>query len=311
MGPMADLALPDAADVLVKVTAADERIRVLVVRCTGVVNEAQRRHQTSPLASVALGRALAGGLLLSAALMKDQGRLTIRVVGKGPLGGILVDAGHDGSVRGYVAHPDLDLPLTEGGLLDVGQAVGRNGFMYVTHDSGEATYTGVVELVSGELGDDFTHYLAHSEQIPAAVSLGTQISGEGEVDVAGGLLVQLLPGAGDEIAWRLEQNVKAMPPFSHLARAGADPYDIALSALGGFNATLVSRQEVRFHCQCSEERVHRALASLGSAELRAMIAEDGKAEVRCHFCNLHYQISAEQLGALVASLVGPGDDDVT
>ncbi|MEB3299342.1 MAG: Hsp33 family molecular chaperone HslO [Candidatus Sericytochromatia bacterium] len=304
-------AAPVSPDVLVKVTAADERIRVLVVRCTGVVDEAHRRHQTSPLASVALGRALAGGLLLSAALMKDRGRLTIRVVGKGPLGGILVDAGHDGSVRGYVAHPDLDLPLTEQGRLDVGHAVGRDGFLYVTHDSGEATYTGVVELVSGELGDDFTHYLAHSEQIPAALSLGTQIGGQGEVDLAGGLLVQLLPGAGDEIAWRLEQNIKGMPSFSQLARACEDPYEIALAALEGFNASLVSRQDVRFHCQCSEDRVHRALASLGQAELSSMIEEDGRAEVRCHFCNTHYQVSAQTLAALAAGLSEAGEDDAS
>ncbi|MBM3275855.1 MAG: Hsp33 family molecular chaperone HslO, partial [Candidatus Sericytochromatia bacterium] len=151
------------ADSLVRMTAADGRVRAFATISTRTVEEARRRHQTSPTATAALGKALTGGLLLSAALMKDDGRLTIRVLGGGPLGGIIVDAGYDGSVRGYVAHPDVYVPISERGTLDVGGAIGREGFLYVTHDSGLGhPYTGVVELVSGELGEDFTHYLATS-----------------------------------------------------------------------------------------------------------------------------------------------------
>lgn len=267
---------------------------------TQTVEEARIRHRMGPTATAALGKALTGGLLLSAALMKNGGRLTVRVLGGGPLGGIIVDAGFDGSVRGYVARPELDLPATERGTIDVGGAVGREGFLYVTHDSGLGhPYTGVVELVSGELGEDFTHYLATSEQIPAAVSLGIFVEPGGEVSSAGGLLVQLLPGAGDEIAWRLEQNVRALPSFTQLARRWETPEAIARAALTGFQAEVLSEGAVRFHCQCSQERVMAAIASLGEREIRSMLDEDGQAEVRCHFCNELYLVSGDQLAELL------------
>jgi molecular chaperone Hsp33 len=281
-------------------TAADGRVRAFATISTGTVEEARRRHQTSPTATAALGKALTGGLLLSAALMKDDGRLTIRVLGGGPLGGIIVDAGYDGSVRGYVAHPDVYVPISERGTLDVGGAIGRDGFLYVTHDSGLGhPYTGVVELVSGELGEDFTHYLAASEQIPAAVSLGIYVEPEGNVSSAGGLLVQLLPGAGDEIAWRLEQNIRALPSFTQLAKKWTTPEEIARAALTGFQANVLSQQRIKFLCRCSQEKVLTTIASLGESEIRSMLAEDGKAEVRCHFCNEQYQISGAQLEELL------------
>ncbi len=288
------------SDSLVRMTAADGRIRAFAALTTNTVEEARTRHCTAATATAALGKALTGGLLLSAALMKDDGRLTIRVRGGGPLGGLIVDAGFDGSVRGYVANPELDLPATERGTLDVGGAVGREGFLYITHDSGLGhPYTGVVELVSGELGEDFTHYLATSEQIPAAVSLGIFVEPGGEVSSAGGLLVQLLPGAGDEIAWRLEQTIRALPGFTQLARRWETPEAIARAALTGFQAEVMSESALRFHCQCSNERVLRAIASLGEREIRSMLAEDGQAEVRCHFCNEVYQVSGDQLAELL------------
>lgn len=285
---------------LVKMTAADGRISAIAAITTPVVETARQRHQTSPIATAALGKALTGGLLLSAALMKDEGRLTIRIVGGGPLGGIIVDSGFDGSVRGYVAHPDLFVEPTSGGMLDIGSAVGREGFLYVTHDSGRGhPYTGVVEMASGELGDDFTHYLATSQQIPAAVSLGIYVERDGEVSSAGGLLVQLMPGAGDEIAWRLEQTMKALPTFTLLMKQHGSAENIARAALGGFSAEVLARQQVRFYCHCSWERVMRAISSLGEQEIRAMLDEDGKAEVRCHFCNEVYQVSGAQLEELL------------
>ncbi|MBM3269354.1 MAG: Hsp33 family molecular chaperone HslO [Candidatus Sericytochromatia bacterium] len=287
-------------DTLIRMTAGDGRIRAVAALTTQTVDEARARHQTSPIATAALGKALTGGLLLSAALMKDGGRLTVRVLGQGPLGGIIVDAGFDGSVRGYVARPDLQLPVTAQGTLDIGGAVGREGFLYVTHDSGLGhPYTGVVELVSGELGEDFTHYLATSEQIPAAVSLGIYVEADGRVSSAGGLLVQLLPGAGDEIAWRLEQNIRALPGFTTLARKWGTPEEIARAALTGFQSEILSSQAIAFSCQCSSERVLTAIASLGQKEIRAMLDEDGKAEVRCHFCNEEYVVSGAQLAEML------------
>ncbi len=287
-------------DSLIRMTAADGRIRAVAALSTHTVDEARARHHMSPIATAALGKALTGGLLLSAALMKDGGRLTIRVLGRGPLGGIIVDAGFDGSVRGYVAHPDLHIPVTSQGTLDIGGAVGREGFLYVTHDSGHGHhYTGVVELISGELGEDFTHYLATSEQIPAAVSLGIYVESSGAVSSAGGLLVQLLPGAGDEIAWRLEQNIRALPTFTQLARHWETPEAIARAALTGFQAEVLSSQEIAFSCRCSREKVLAAIASLGQKEIRSMLDEDGKAEVRCHFCSDEYIVSGDQLAEML------------
>lgn len=289
------------ADALIRATAANGRIRAVAALTTQVVEEARRRHRTSPTATAALGKALTGGLLLSAILQKAGGRLTIRIIGDGPLGGIVVDAGEDGRVRGYVAHPETHLP-PQGGSLDVGGAIGHNGFLYVTHDSGQGhPHTGTVELVSAELGEDFTHYLATSEQIPSAVSLGIFLDKEAQVEVAGGLIVQLMPGAGDEIAWRLEQTMKQLPSFSQLARMYGNLEGIVTAALEGFAVEFLSVGEVGFSCHCSRERVLRAIASLGEREIRAMICEDGKAEVRCHFCNEEYVVLRDQLEELLSA----------
>ncbi len=287
-------------DGLVKVTAAGGRIRALAAYTTGIAETARLGHQTAPLATAALGKALTGGLLLANALMKEEGRLTIRIVGGGPIGGIIVDAGADGSVRGYVGRPDLYLSQGDKDIVDIGLAVGREGFLYVTHDRGTGhPYTGVVQLVSGELGEDFTHYLATSEQIPAAVSLGIFINRDGTVASAGGLLVQLLPDAGDEIAWRLEQTIKSLPGFSELMNRCATPEDVVRQALEGFQVDAISHHPVGFRCHCSQEKVMAAIASLGEQEIRSMIQEDGKAEVRCHFCGHQYHVSRAELNALI------------
>ncbi|MBI6546367.1 MAG: Hsp33 family molecular chaperone HslO [Cyanobacteria bacterium NC_groundwater_1444_Ag_S-0.65um_54_12] len=300
-----------AADSLLKLSAAGGRIRGVVALTTHTVEEARQRHQTSVVATAALGKALTGGLLLSAALMKHDGRLTIRVVGGGPLGGIIVDAGADGSVRGYVAQHAVDIPLGEHGKLDVGSAVGREGFIFVTHDAGNGhPYTGVVELVSGELGEDFTHYLAVSEQIPAAISLGIFVEPDGRVSSAGGLLFQLLPDAGDEIAWRLEQNILALPSFTQLAHHYQTTRAIAEAALVGFQSEILAEESLRFYCHCSVKRALNAILTLGKAEIRAMIVEEGKAEVRCHFCNEIYHFAEPELLALLEADQGDSGEQL-
>lgn len=288
-------------DSMLVAMAGHYQIRAVAAFTTGLAEEARRRHQTSPTASAALGKALTAGLLLSAAGMKGVGRLTIRVMGDGPLGPILVDAGADGTVRGYLAHPEVHLAPTERGTLDVGGAVGRHGTLSVTHDTGRGhPYTGTVQLVSGELGEDFAHYMAHSMQIPSALSLGIFIGPTGEVESAGGLLVQLLPGAGDEVAWRLEQTVQQLPSFTQLMHQVDSLEEVLAAALEGFAVEILGTDSrIRFECPCSTERVLRVIASLGEAEIRSMIEEDGQAEVRCHFCNQVYLISRDQLLQLV------------
>lgn len=290
-------------DTVVKATAGNGQIRAVAAFTTEMVNEAQRRHATSPTATAALGKTLTAGLLLSEATLKGHGRLTIRVMGNGPLGLILVDAGADGTVRGYVSHPEVNLAPTPQGTLDVGGAVGHQGMLSVTHDPGLGQpYTGTVELVSGELGDDFTHYMATSMQTPSALSLGIFVQPSGTAEVAGGLLVQLMPNAGDEIAERLEQTLKRLPSFTQLARQYQTLDAILQAALEGFAVDVLHTDErARFECPCSTERVMRAIASLGPAEIRDMIDVEGQAEVRCHFCNEQYVVSREQLEDLLVN----------
>lgn len=291
------------SDSLVKATAADGRIRAIATFTTDLVNEARRRHETSPTATAALGKAMTAGLLLSAATMKERGRLTIRILGNGPLGPLLIDAGADGTVRGYVSHPEVNLAPTPQGTIDVGGAVGHQGTLAVTHDHALGNpYTGTVELVSGEIGDDFAFYMAKSMQVPSAISLGIFVQPSGEVEVAGGLLIQLMPDAGDEIAWRVEQTMSRLPSFTQLARQYHTLDKILEAALEGFNLQILQVDEtIRFECPCSTERVMRAIASLGETEIQSMIDEEGHAEVRCHFCNEQYLIGKEQLQDLLVS----------
>jgi molecular chaperone Hsp33 len=286
-------------DHLVKATAAGGRIRAVAIRTTDLADEARRRHNMAPTAAAALAKALTGTLMLASTLRKS-GRLNVRVAGKGPLGGIFVDAGTDGTVRGYVGQPDLDLPPRTNGQLDVGGAVGNNGFMSVTYDLGRQPYTGTVALVSGELGEDFTSYLANSEQIPSAVSLGIWVE-HGEVKSAGGLLVQLMPDAGDEIAERLEETIRTMPSLTAMQREGLSLTQILEKALAGFQVEILQEdQTVEFSCHCDNERVLNAIKVLGEEEIRDMIQTDGQAEVRCHFCNDQYIVSKDQLERLVS-----------
>jgi molecular chaperone Hsp33 len=286
-------------DHIVKATAAGGRIRAIAIRTTALVEEARKRHEMAATAAAALGKTLTGGLLLASTLRKS-GRLNVRVAGHGPIGGIFVDVGTDGTARGYVGNPSLDLPPRGEGQLDVGGAVGKEGFLAVTYDLGPRSYTGTVELVSGELAEDFTSYMANSEQTPSAVSLGIYVE-HGSIKSAGGLLVQLLPDAGDEIAERLEQTILQMPSFTEMEREGLSLEDILKKALSGFNVEILQEdQTVCFSCHCDKERVLNAIRVLGEQEIRSMIAEDGQAEVRCHFCNERYIVPREQLEELVS-----------
>ncbi|MEB3220520.1 MAG: Hsp33 family molecular chaperone HslO [Candidatus Sericytochromatia bacterium] len=285
-------------DHLVKATAAGGRIRAVAIRTTDLAEEARVRHDLSSTAAAAMGKAMTGTLLLAATLRKS-GRLNMRLGGGGPIGGIFVDAGTDGTVRGYVGNPAVELPPRSDGHFDVGGAVGRRGTLSVTYDLGRRPYTGTVALTSGEIADDITAYLAHSEQIPSAVSLGIYVE-HGRVVSAGGLLVQLLPDAGDEIAERLEQAIQSLPPFSEMAQAHLSLVQVLERALEGFNVEILQEDlGVRFNCHCDLDRVLNALRLLGPDELRDMIVTDGRAEVRCHFCNERYEVDREQLEGLV------------
>jgi molecular chaperone Hsp33 len=293
------------ADQLIRATAADGGIRVVGVVTTKLTEVARQRHQLSYVATAALGRTMAAGLLLASSMKRPQSRVNIRVRGDGPLGGILVDAGLDGTVRGYVDNPTVELPPNASGKLDVGGAVGRNGYVYVVRDVGYGyPYSSTVELVSGEIGDDLTHYLVNSEQTPSALVLGVFVGADG-VEAAGGLLLQILPRAAEdeEIVSVLESRLSSLTGFTPLLRANKTLPQIFEDLVGdmGLNV-LPESQLVRFNCPCSHDRMLGALKMLGEAELQDMIEKDDGAEATCHFCNEVYHTDSDQLARLIEDL---------
>jgi molecular chaperone Hsp33 len=292
------------ADQLLRATAAGGGIRIVGVITTKLTEEARQRHQLSYVATAALGRTMAGGLLLASSMKRAEARINLRIKGDGPLGGLLVDAGTDGTVRGYVDHPEVELPPNAKGKLDVGGAIG-SGYLYAVRDVGYGyPYSSTVELVSGEIGDDLTHYLVTSEQTPSALVLGVFVGGNG-VTAAGGLLVQVLPKAArdEALVEKLESRLGTLTGFTPLLQAGKTLPQIFEDLVGDMNLEILPEtQLVRFQCNCSSDRVMGALKILGEAELRDMIEKDDGAEATCHFCGEVYQASSADLEELIEAL---------
>lgn len=280
--------------------AYDGRVRALAVRLTGTADEARERHGTLPTATAALGRTLAATVLVGS-LLKPGDRVTVQIQGDGPLGQVVADADSAGNVRGYVKNSDVDLPVNSAGKLDVAGAVGRNGYLYVIKDLGlKEPYRGSVPLTSGEIADDFTYYFARSEQTPSAVSLGVLVAPDGSVRSAGGLILQLLPGATDDDVGQVEGQLARLEPVSQLFDRGLSPEEVVIRALGQEGLTeFVASQEVRFHCDCSRERLERVLVSLGEKELRKLVENEEGTELVCRFCNTSYQFSRKEVSRLL------------
>lgn len=282
-------------DYLVKALAFDGQIRAYAVNSTGTVGEAQRRHYTWPVASAALGRTMTAGLMMGA-MLKGDDKLTIKIAGGGPLGPILVDSNARGEVRGYVTNPHVHFDLNEHGKLDVRRGVGTDGTLSVVKDIGMRDYfTGQVPLVSGELGEDFTYYFVTSEQVPSSVGVGVLVNPDNTIKAAGGFIIQLMPGTKDETITNIENRLKEIPPVSKLIDKGLSPEELLEELLGKENVKVLETSPVSFECNCSKERFHNALISLGSDELRDMIETDGQAEAHCHFCNEKYLFTKEEL----------------
>ncbi|NMG19634.1 Hsp33 family molecular chaperone HslO [Brasilonema bromeliae] len=292
------------ADQLIRATAAQGGIRAVGAITTRLTEEARNRHKLSYVATAALGRTMTAGLLMASSMKRTGARVNIRVKGDGPLGGILIDAGLDGTVRGYVENPSVELPPNSKGKLDVGGAVGK-GFLYVVRDIGYGyPYSSTVELVSGEIGDDVAHYLISSEQTPSAVVLGVFVGASG-VTAAGGLLVQVLPKAArdEALVETLESRVAALSGFTPLLQAGKSLTDIFQDLLGDMGVAIFPETQIlRYHCGCSFDRVLGALKMLGEAELQDMITKDNGAEATCDFCGTVYQASRDDLAQLVVDL---------
>lgn len=293
------------ADQLIRATAAEGGIRAVGVITTRLTEEARQRHKLSYVATAALGRTMSSGLLLASSMKREGSRVNIRVKGNGPLEGILVDAGLDGTVRGYVDNPDVELPPNNRGKLDVGGAVGSEGYLYVVRDVGYGyPYSSTVELVSGEIGDDITHYLTTSEQTPSALLVGVFV-GAGGVTASGGILIQILPKAArdEALVEKLESRIAKLTGFTPLLQAGKTLPEIFEQLLGDMGLVILPEvQMVRFHCGCSFERVLGALKMLGEAELQDMIEKEKGAEATCHFCGEVYQASSHELAQLIEDL---------
>lgn len=293
------------ADQLIRATAAEGGIRAVGVITTRLTEEARQRHQLSYVATAALGRTMSSGLLLASNMKREGSRINLRFKGNGPLGGLLVDAGLDGTVRGYVANPRVELPPTPQGKLDVGGAIGREGFLYVVRDIGFGyPYSSTVEIVSGEVGDDITHYLAISEQTPSALLVGVFVEPQG-VTASGGLLVQILPKAAQDEALiaLLESRLAQLQGFTPLLQAGKSLPDMFNELLGDLDLQIFPEiQLVRYDCGCTFERMLGALKMLGTAELQDMIEKDKGAEATCEFCGEVYQATCDHLAQLIEDL---------
>jgi molecular chaperone Hsp33 len=293
------------ADKLIRATAADGGIRVVGAITTQLTEEARNRHKLSYVATAALGRTMAAGLLFASSMKKADSRVNIRIKGQGPLNGILVDAGLNGMVRGYVGNPSIELPPNDQGKLDVGGAVGKRGYLYVVRDNGSGyPYTSTVELVSGEIGDDLTHYLATSEQTPSALIVGVFVGADG-VGAAGGLLIQVLPKAATDEALvaLLESRLQGIQGFTPMLQAGQTLPQMMENILGDLGLEIFPEvQMLKYHCGCSFDRMTAALQMLGRAELEDMLLKDQGAEVTCDFCSNVYRLNDQQLADLIAEI---------
>lgn len=286
------------ADMMVRAISGCGRFRAVAAVTTGVVEALRLTHNSTPVATAALGRAMTGAFLMGSELKGGQ-RLMIQILGSGPLKEVFVEATPDGGGRGYVRHPQVDLP-GEGGKIQVGKAMGTNGTVTVLKDLGlREPYRGVVPLTSGEIGKDLAYYLTVSEQVPSAVALGVYVEPDLSVGAAGGYLVQTLPGATDEEIGMVEANIRTMPLPTELIRMGRDPQDILLLALQGYEVRFLGKQPLQFRCRCSRGRLLGVLVALGPVEIEEMMLEQEGVEVTCEFCRKSYHFSRQALEGLL------------
>ena len=284
---------------IVRCISKDGSVFAVAVDATDLAARAEQIHKTSAVVTAALGRLLSAASMMGYLLKGEEDSVTLRVKGDGPAGAVIAAADSSGNVRGYVGNPVVELPLNEKGKLDVGGAVGKNGALYVMKDLGlKEPYIGSVPLLSGELAEEVTSYYAVSEQVPTVCSLGVLVNPDLTVRAAGGFLVQLLPFAPEEAVEKVEKAVAAIPPVTKLLDGGASPEDICRRALDGFEVELLEEAPVEYRCDCSREKVLRALVSLGKEELEEMAAEP-ETEVTCHFCDAAYRFSEDELRALL------------
>ena len=282
-------------DYIIRATAANDQIRAFAAVTTQMVETAREHHNTSPVATAALGRLLSAGAMMGAMMKGEKDVLTLQIKAGGPLQGITVTADSQGNVKGYVGNPDVCIPANSKGKLDVAGAVGP-GFLNVIKDMGlKEPYSGQVMLQTCEIAEDLTYYFATSEQVPSAVGLGVLMNKNNTVRQAGGFIVQLMPFAEEEVISRLEQNVQKINSVTSLLEEGHTPESLLEKVLEGFDMQINEKTDTRFHCNCTRERVEKALISIGRKELNEMIQEGKPIEMNCHFCNTNYTFTVEEM----------------
>ncbi len=290
-------------DYIIRAVTDDGSIRAFACYTKDTVNEAFIHHQTSPVATAALGRVLTASAMMGAMLKGEKDTVSIQLTGNGPLGRVLAVSDSKSNVKGYVDYPHVDMPLNTNGKLNVGKAVGTDGYLTVINDIGmKEPYIGKIPLVTGEVGDDLTKYFAVSEQVPSAVGLGVLVDTDYTVKTAGGFIIQVMPeGTDDDIA-KLEENLNQVKSVTALFEEGKTPEDILKILLFGFDYHITDTLDTQYYCNCSRERVEKALISLGTEEIEKIIEEDGKAELSCHFCSNKYEFTEEDLKALLEEM---------
>ena len=287
-------------DYIVRAVTKNGAVRAFCAVTTNTVNEAYKMHKTSPVATAALGRLLTASAMMGAMLKSENETITLQLVGNGPIGRVLAVSDSNSNVKGYVTNPLVDLPKNSKGKLDVGGAVGKDGYLVVTKDMGlKEPYIGKTPLVSGEVGDDLTKYFAVSEQTPSVVGLGVLVDIDYSVKEAGGFIIQVMPEATEEDISLLEENIKLVTSVTDMLSDGLLPENILEILLRGFEFEITQKRDTKYFCNCSRERVERALISIGEKELTDIIENDKKAQLTCHFCDKVYDFSEEELKTLL------------
>ena len=281
-------------DYIVRATAADGQIRAFAAYTKDVVEEARRRHNTSPTATVALGQLLTAGTMMGAMMKNDTDILTLQIRCDGPLGGLTVTADNQGNVKGYAVHPDVDVPV-KNGQINVADALDL-GVLNVIKDMGlKEPYVGQTILETSEIAKDLTYYYMNSEQVPSSVGLGVLMNKDNTVKCAGGFIIQLMPFAEDATIDKLEENLKNVTSVTELLDHGCTPEGLLEALLGNLGIEVLDTLPTQFHCNCSKERVEKAVASVGREDLQAMIDDGEDIEVQCDFCNSTYKYTVDEL----------------
>ena len=291
------------ADRIVRAISTDGMVQAAAICSRDLTERARQIHKTLPVATAALGRALAAASMMGNALKSDGASLTLQFKGGGPLGTVLAVSDNEGCVRGYVTNPHTDLPLRPDGKLDVGGAVGHEGTLTVIKDLHmKEPYVGTIDLLGGEIAEDVAGYFVESEQIPTACALGVLVDRDQSVKSAGGYLIQLMPGAGEDTIAKVEGGVMAAGPVSAILEQNDDPEALLRTVMSDFDLKILETCPVSYKCYCSRQRVERALISLGKSELEQMLADQSGCQLTCQFCDAVYDFSADDLRALIAGL---------